>query len=697
MSIRVLVAVLCAVCGPALAEPVAVPLAPDLPATLRAAPPEFSGPGVRIDLPLPDGGWAAFEAWDSPIMHPDLAARFPEFRTFTLRGVDSPATIGRLDLTHNGVHALLLGPDGSVAISAVPRDPARVVARPWADVAGPFDCEVHDPHGHAHDHPARVLPEGGYQDRGPLPLRTYRFAMACTGEFAVFHSERQGNPPNVPDALAAVVTITNRTNAVFERDMRVRFLLVANNDQLIFLDPATDPYDGTSSGPNLGANISTLNTRIGFSNYDVGHLVTRIPGGVAYLRAACTSNKGGGVSGVPRTFEADPLGGEVVMHEIGHQFGAGHTFNGNIGFCTGGNYMSASAWEPGSGTTILSYAGSCPIGNDPPGDNIQIVRDLQFHLGNILEMTAFINAGSGGSCATPLETGNVPPVFADLPPLEGLAVPRLTPFELAGVATDANGDALTYSWEQFDLGPQRAMDASDNGTSPIFRVYPPVEGGTRHFPALPGVLSGAIARGERLPDASGTRKFRLIVRDNAPGAGATAISPVIPVQITGAGPFAVLAPGAGEIVRPGPYALAWSVASTNLPPVNASTVTARLSLDGGATYPIVLASNLPNTGGATIEMPALRVPGARVRLEGDGAIFRAYSGAFNLRHCDPDVNCDGSADQDDVACLAQAVAGDWSCLCGGDIAIDPDFNGDGNVDQDDVAALVQVVGGASCP
>ncbi len=696
MPIRVVLVALCIVSMPALAQHDAILLAPDLPATLRAAPPEFSGPGVIIDLPLPGDRWAAFEAWDSPILHPDLAARFPEFRTFTLRGVDDPATIGRLDLTHVGVHALLLGPAGAVAISAVPRDPTRVVARPWADVAGHFDCEVHH-HDHPHNHPARVLPEGGYQDRGPLPLRTYRFAMACTGEFGVFHSERQGNPPNLPDALAAVVTITNRTNAIFERDLRARFILVANNDQVIFLDPATDPYDGASSGTNLSANISTLNARIGVANYDLGHLVTRIPGGVAYLGATCNNNiKAGGVSGVPRTFESDPLSGEVVMHEIGHQFGAGHTFNGNVGMCAGGNFMSASAWEPGSGTTIMAYAGNCPIGNNPPGDNIQIVRDLQFHLGNILEMSAFIDTGGGGSCAAPLDTGNAAPIFTALPPT-GLAIPRLTPFVLAAGATDANDDALTFSWEQFDLGPQRALDAPDNGTSPIFRVYPPVTGGTRHFPALPGVLSGEIARGERLPTATGTRRFRLIVRDNAPGAGATAISPTIAVQITSAGPFAVLAPGAGEVVRPGPYALAWSVASTNLPPVNTATVTARLSLDGGETFPIVLASNLPNTGGATIDIPALRAPNARVRLEGDGAIFRAYSGAFDLRHCDQDVNCDGSADQDDVACLAQAVAGDWSCLCADNATIDPDFNADGNIDQDDVAALVQVVGGASCP
>jgi subtilisin family serine protease len=60
--------------------------------------------------------------------------------------------------------------------------------------------------------------------------------------------------------------------------------------------------------------------------------------------------------------------------------------------------------------------------------------------------------------------------------------------------------------------------------------------------------------------------------------------------------------------------------------------------------------------------------------------------------CDPDFTGDGNVDQDDIACLALAVAGDGSCT-----TLDPDFNADGNVDQDDVAALAQVVAGGECP
>ncbi|MDX2132327.1 MAG: M12 family metallo-peptidase [Planctomycetota bacterium] len=679
------VLLLCVLLSPARAQP-DTPLDANLLAALAAAPPEFSGPGAVITLPLPDGGQTRVEAWDSPVMHADLAARYPQIRTFAVRGVDNPAMVGRVDLSHNGLHALLLAPGEDTVISAVPGDPARVVSRRWADVAGVIDCAV----GPEHGAPLPVEP-GTYTERGPLPLRTYRFAMACTGEFAVFHSERQGRPANVPDALAAIVTITNRTNAVFERDMRVRFLLVPNNDVLVFLDPATDPYDGTSSGNNLGANVDTLRARIGDANFDLGHLVTRIPGGVAYLRAACTANKAGGISGTPRTADDDPLSGEVVMHEIGHQLGANHTFNGTVGFCAG-NRASSAAWEPGSGTTIMSYAGSCPIGNVPPGDNILINRDLMFHLGSIGEMVTFLGTGGGGACAGTVDTGNAAPTITGLPPASSLAIPRLTPFELTASASDPNGDTLTYSWEQFDLGPPQTLDDPDNGLSPLFRVFQPAPTGTRHFPALARVLAGEPSRGEQLPSVAGTRRFRVAVRDNHPGAGAVTTSGVISIQVVNAAPFVVTEPAPNTVLYPGPATIRWDVGGTTAPPISTLTVTARLSLDGGATYPIVLAGGRPNIGVASVVIPEAYSTNARIRLEPQGNVYRAYSGPLEIRRCTVDVDCDGNADQDDLACLAQAVAGDPSCLCVGDA----DINTDGNVDQDDILTLAQRIAGAPC-
>jgi len=79
--------------------------------------------------------------------------------------------------------------------------------------------------------------------------------------------------------------------------------------------------------------------------------------------------------------------------------------------------------------------------------------------------------------------------------------------------------------------------------------------------------------------------------------------------------------------------------------------------------------------------------GATYRINLTGACFAGGGVA-----CDADVNCDGSPDQGDVACMILAVAGDTSCICQ-----DPDFNLDGSADQGDVASLIGVVAGQPCP
>jgi hypothetical protein len=176
--------------------------------------------------------------------------------------------------------------------------------------------------------------------------------MACTGEYGLRQSQVQGNPANVTDAINAVVTVVGRTNVVFETDLGVHFDLIATNDQLVFVDPATDPYsttcDGVAgadcSGQYLSQNITQLSQRVGNANFDVGHLMTRVFGGVAYLRSVCTNNKAGGISGVPRGGDLDPLTALVAIHELGHQFGANHTFSGSRGRCLN-NVNLSTAWR----------------------------------------------------------------------------------------------------------------------------------------------------------------------------------------------------------------------------------------------------------------------------------------------------------------------------------------------------------------
>lgn len=648
---------------------------------LEQAPQEGAPNPSMIELPLIDGAWSRFQCWQAPILAPELTARFPQIRIYHAQGLDDPALLATVILSPLGTHAMVLRGAEATLVSSLPRDHDVVLIRP-ATTAG-FDCTLLNDQ--------QSIPVQPYDPRGPGTLRTYRFACACTGEFAVAASAAQGRAPNVPDALAAVAIMTAYTSLLTERDVDVRLQLVANNDQVIYTNPATDPYSATDSNANLSANSSALNGRIGNSNFDLGHVLTRIPGGVAFLGSACNSQKAGGVSGTARTDTGDPFDPQIMMHEIGHQLGANHSFNGSIDRCLS-NRNASTAWEPGSGTTILSYAGGCPVGNVPPGDNIAVSRDIMYHVGNILEMRTRLSGG-GGSCGTSTSTGNSPPIIQTLPPAVGLSIPANTPFELTGAATDAEDTALTYSWEEFDLGPQQPLTDPDNGQSPLFRCFAPRASGSRIFPQLADLRSGMPTPGEMMPAAaSAGRKFRLGVRDNRVAGGGVTISPVVTFPVVAGAGFRVTYPGPGDLLAAGPASVTWNVAATNVQPIATSTVDLWLSTDDGVTFPTQLAAAVPNSGAAAVTIPRLSTSTARLRINAVGNVYFAFSSAFTIQPCNPDVNADGNIDQGDVDSLITIIAGGPNPT-----GFDADFNVDGVADQGDVSALIDVVAGGLCP
>jgi hypothetical protein len=579
---------------------------------LSEAPQEFSDESrtksVTLFLPQPDGSLQRFSILESPVMAPELAARYPEIKTYLGKGIDDPSALVRLDLTPLGFHAMVLSPNGNIFVDPYSLgDVENYISYYTTDYiksGATFDCElIADPD--KIKEMEYLMGNGILTPTGPQ-LRTYRLANAATGEYTAFFGG------TVVAGLAAVVTSINRVDLVYEKEVAIRMVLVANNDTLIFTNASTDPYTNNNGSAMLSQNISTCNARIGSSNYDIGHVFSTGGGGVAYLGCVCTGNKAGGVTGSPAPV-GDPFDIDYVAHEMGHQFGGNHTFNSVASSCGGGNRVASAAYEPGSGSTIMAYAGICPP------DNLQNNSDPFFHVKSFDEIVAYTNFGSGNGCAVITATGNNAPTVTV--PSGGFYIPKSTPFSLTGSATDPDGDALTYLWEEFDLGPA-GSPGTPSGNAPIFRSWIPTTSSTRYFPRLQNLLNNTTVIGEILPTYTRVLSFRLTARDNKIGGGGVNYSQMQFNVDGNSGPFLVTSPNtnvswAGTTNQ----TVTWNVTNTNVAPVNCANVNILLSTDGGQTFPTVLLANTPNDGSESITIPNTPSTTARIKVEAVGNIF----------------------------------------------------------------------------
>ena len=588
---------------------------------LAAAPLEFSPAAetraAEIVLPLPDGSLARFNFVESPVMAPELGARYPEIRSYLGRGADDPTLFARFGWTTKGFHAIIFSTGPTIYIDPYSTgDRTHYISYSRSDftqsLGGPFE-----------ELPPEIDPVVAAQIEAAITgnpefvigeqLRTYRLALATTGEYSIYHSAP--NPANKPDVLSELNVAMNRVNGVYERDTAVRMILVANNDDVIFLNPNTDPYTNNNGGTMLGQNQTTLDSVIGNANYDIGHVFSTGGGGVAFLGVPCrTGLKAGGVTGQTNPV-GDPFYIDYVSHEMGHQFGANHTFNGTANSCSG-NRNGSTAYEPGSGTTIMAYAGICG------SQNIQPNSDDHFHTHSIQEIVAYTTTSFGNNCPVTTNTGNSAPTSNPGP--AGYTIPIDTPFILTGSGTDPNaGDVLTYNWEQYNLGPAGHPN-SPSGNAPIFRSFSSVLDPLRIFPQIGDIVNNTQTIGELLPGYARTLIFRLTVRDNnaAPSAGGVHYSQVSVVVSDAAGPFLVTNPNTAVVWNAGANVpVAWDVANTTASPVSCGMVDIALSLDGGYTYPIVLLEDTPNDGSAMVAAPNNPTGQARVRVMCASSIF----------------------------------------------------------------------------
>ena len=561
-----------------------------------------------IKAPLPDGTFASFILTEARTMSPELKAKYPDIKVFNGESPDGRYT-GNFDFTTKGFHGMIKSNDGLIYIDPTDTKNASYQVYYKSDFINTKASTLNDDillnKGSKVTLSQETQKTTASRSSG-TELRTYRTAITCTGEYAAFHGG------TVNDALSAIVTTINRVNGIYEREVGITLELIGDTDLLLYTNSSTDPYTNSDASAYIDEVQANIDAIIGDSNYDIGHGFSTGAGGLAGPGPCITGRKATGVTGTSSPV-GDPYDVDYVAHEVGHQFGANHTFNGSTGSCSGGNRNASTAYEPGSGTTILAYAGICAP------QNIQSNSDAFMHTASFDEILSYSVDGSGNSCPTITSTGNNPPVVDA--GNGGYIIPMNTPFSLTGSASDPDGHSLTYSWEQFDLGPAGAPNSA-TGNAPIFRSFPPSESPTRNFPQISDILNDTQTMGEILPSYGRTLTFRLTARDNQNGGGGVSYDETSIEVSASAGPFVVNSYNTSDTVYSNTNTLIeWDVANTNISPINCTKVNILLSTDGGFNFDYTLKSNTSNDGSEEILIPDVLSNNARIKIEAVDNIF----------------------------------------------------------------------------
>ena len=581
---------------------------------LANAPERFSGlSNVVVELPTNNGAMQRFRVYEASVMEPALQAQHPNIRSYAAQGIDDPSAVARFSVSSLGVNVMISSPKYStVYIDPYTKDKNAYIVynidKLPADPNG-FECLAED--NEIIDMPSDT------RNADDGMLRTFRLALACTGEYAFYQwFTRAGIDPSEPDAvkkaavLAAMNVTMTRVNGVYERDVAVTMVIIANNEDIIFLNAATDPYTNNQGATMLGQNQTTCDNIIGNANYDIGHVFSTGGGGIAGLRVPCrTGQKARGVTGLPAPF-GDAFDIDYVAHEMGHQYGANHTFNGSAGAC-GGNRNNATAMEPGSGSTIMAYAGICSP------QNVQNNSDDYFHAISILEIWSNITVGNS-KCGDQTTTNNLPST-----------IPKSTPFILKGTATDPDGgDVLSHCWEQMNPQIAPAPPVNTSTTGPTFRSIDPLASPNRYMPSINFVLANQLGgpttpnKWEVVPAVGRTMNFRYTVRDNVAGGGSSASDNMAVTVDGGSGPFAITAQNTATTWTIGnTETVTWDVAGTDVAPVDSPNVDIWFSTDNGQTYPVAVALNVPNNGSALVNVPNLNTTTGRLMVMSSNNIF----------------------------------------------------------------------------
>lgn len=599
---------------------------------------------VIITLPNVDGQLEQFEMYEASNFEPALQEQFPQIRAFSGKGITDKYASLKLSISPQGIQTMVFRTDKENEFMEPYSSDGRIYAvYNSARAKGRLAWSCSTEENTMKSSLDRQIPAWNKINTGEL--RVMRLAQSCNGEYAAyFGATTAGTAADKALVLAAFNATLTRCNGVYEKDLALHLNLVASTTNVIYCNPATDPYSTVLSQWNvqlqnaLSTTLTGTGTTLAANNaaYDIGHMFGRTGGGgnagcigcVCVDDTASTTDKNKG-AGITSPADGVPMGDnfdiDYVVHEVGHQLGGTHTFSNS-------NEGSGTNKEVGSGITIMGYAGITSQDVAPHSIAYYHETSIEQIQANLVTKTCPVTTSLAGTNATPVVS-----------PLTNYTIPISTPFVLTASATDADGHPITYSWEQNDDGLTETGANSDaNPTKtigPNFISYSPTTSPSRYFPRIASIIANSATTAatgndagiltEALSSVARELNFRVTVRDNAPysatapvSVGQTAFADMKVTVDASAGPFVVTAPNTAVSWAAGStQTVTWNKANTDIGAISEKYVDIFLSTDGGNTYPTLLASRVPNDGSEIITTPNVLGNANRIMVKANNNVF----------------------------------------------------------------------------
>lgn len=577
---------------------------------------------VIVSLPTAEGKIEKFAVYSDPVMEKSMADRY-QLGSYVGVGVDDPGKYVRFSTAPTEMQSMIIKDGKFQFIEPITADKQVYgvfykTKRTEADHG--FECTTEEKNikdiKSLEAFGKKNLSNVGITHRpASTKFRTYRLALSTTGEYTK-KFDPTGGITNTVTQMNATIT---RVNGVFQKDFAIK-LIIQDLPNIIYTDPATDPYTG-----NLNLQLQqTLTAQVGNANYDMGHVFNAAGGNgnAGSIGSTCVdpATATSLAKGSAFTQNTNPTGDlfdiDYVAHEMGHQLGGNHTFS----HATEGSGVNV---EPGGGTTIMGYAGITQ-------DNVQANSDAYFHYSSINQILNSLDAKT--TCGTSENiTNNTAPTIAAL---TAYTIPKGTPYYLDASATDAEGDAIKYTWEQYDSVNNLTSISGDSGwgynaQGSIARSFFGTASGRRYFPSLPLVMAGKLtnkATWETVSYIPRILHYAVTARDE------NALRPMLvssetTLTVGNDGPFKFNGiTSSTTLYNNASNTITWDVANTNAAPYNASNVKIEYTTDlvNGSAWTELVAST-PNTGSYTVQMPANLTGAIKLKISAIGNVFYAVS------------------------------------------------------------------------